>query len=110
MKKFLVGLIFGLLAFSSSSANAQYYFRHSYGPNPHYYGHSHRSYDWVAPAIIGGIVTYSLTRPQPAYVPPPQPVYIERPVVVSPSAPIGYRWEQVLDANCNCYRTVLVPN
>jgi hypothetical protein len=34
------------------------------------------------------------------------PVYVE-PV---PQVPYGYRVEQILDASCNCYRTVLVPN
>ena len=34
----------------------------------------------------------------------PQPVY--GPYV----PPYGYHWENLLDANCNCYRTVLVQN
>jgi hypothetical protein len=35
------------------------------------------------------------------YPPPAVPVYPQ---------PADYHWEAVLDANCNCYRTVLVPN
>jgi hypothetical protein len=27
---------------------------------------------------------------------------------VLPPAPYGYHYEQILDANCNCYRWVLV--
>lgn len=71
--------------------------------------------NWVVPAIIGGAVVgglvYGATRPPPVYVQPPvqyysPPVYVE-PV---PQVPYGYRVEQILDASCNCYRTVLVPN
>jgi hypothetical protein len=71
---------------------------------PHNYGHKHYhpGYGWVAPALIGGAIVYGMTRPAP--VPPPQ-------VVVTPNytpPPPGYRYEQLLDANCNCYRLVLV--
>jgi hypothetical protein len=36
-------------------------------------------------------------QPNPVYTPPPMPPY-------------GYHHEQMLDANCNCYVTILVPN
>jgi len=68
--------------------------------------------DWVAPAIIGGVVGYSIARPyyaQPVYV---QPVYVQpqpQVVYVQPNQS-NYHQESILDANCNCYRTVLVPN
>jgi hypothetical protein len=76
----------------------------------HHGPHPHRTY-WVAPAIIGGIIGYELSRPH--YTPAsvyvaPQPVYV--PSLAQPSVPNGYRQEQILDANCNCYRLVLVPN
>ena len=66
---------------------------------------------WVAPAVVGGIIGYELAKP--AYVPPP--VYVEPPVtyvqpMLQPKTPMGYHWEQILDANCNCYKTVLVSN
>jgi hypothetical protein len=80
--------------------------------------HSHRggyrgdvSGNWVAPMIIGGVVTYVLTHPTPT--PPPQVIYVPTgpgPVSYSATPPFGYHWEQVLDANCNCYRVVAVPN
>lgn len=76
----------------------------------HHGSHPNRSY-WVAPAIIGGVIGYELSRPHytPAYVyVAPQPVYV--PTLVQPLVPSGYRQEQILDANCNCYRLVLVPN
>lgn len=79
-------------------------------PNHHHYhrGHHHGAHrvDWIAPFVIGGVVTYALTRPQPVIVQTPQPVY---PSSVPP-APYGFRYETILDANCNCYRLVLVSN
>lgn len=88
MKKLvLVGLI-GLTALSAQ-ANGHH------GHRQH--GH-HGSWGWVAPALISGAVVYAATRP---------PVIQQPPVVVQP---YGYHYENILDANCNCYRTVLVPN
>ena len=61
---------------------------------------------WVAPAVIGGAVVYAATRPAP---PPPSVVYVPNPnPQVLPPAPIGFHYEQILDANCSCYRWVLV--
>jgi hypothetical protein len=68
---------------------------------------------WVAPFVVGAGVGYIATRPY--YYPPyyaPQPVVIQQPVYIqqpNPS-PTGYHYESILDANCNCYRSVLVPN
>ena len=65
-------------------------------------------------AVVGGATVYAYNhRPYyygyhpyyggPAYVYAPQPVYIQQPYSA------GYVQQQILDANCNCYRTVLVP-
>jgi hypothetical protein len=68
---------------------------------------------WVAPLVIGGVIGYELSQPR-YYVPPPQPVYVKPPVAytqpVYVEPPVGYHWEQILDANCGCYKTVLVSN
>lgn len=62
MKKLIVSAILGLM---SSVAVAQHYHHH------HNQGHGHRqSYQWLAPILITGAVTYALTRPQPVYQPP----------------------------------------
>ena len=72
---------------------------HPYGPH---WGRSH--YGWVAPIVIGGAVGYALAaRPQTVIIQPPNPYY-------QPQAPYGYHYETVLDANCQCYRVVLVQN
>ena len=65
-------------------------------------------YGWVVPAVVGGAIVYGATRPnvvvvqpQPVYAPPAPPAYPQ---------PANMHWEAILDSNCNCYRTVLVPN
>ena len=72
------------------------------------YGHHHQGYypyGWVAPIVIGGAVGYALAaRPQTVIVQTPPNVYYQ------PQAPYGYHYENILDANCQCYRTVLVQN
>lgn len=91
--KYLIATILSMLTLT---ANAQHRHHHGY----HHHGH-HSSWGWVAPALIGGAVVYSVTRPAP----PPQPTVIYQTL---PPAPYGYRYEQILDGNCNCYRWVLV--
>lgn len=90
--KYLVATILSMLALTAAAQH-----RHHYN----HYNH-HSRYNWVAPMIIGGVVTYALTHPQQ-----PPPVVYQQPQVLPP-APYGYRYEQILDANCNCYRWVLV--
>ena len=102
MKKILVT---AALVLASTAALAHPYYGHR-----HYPRHSH--YDWVVPAIIGGVVVYGVTHARS--VPPPPPVVIQAPQVPHvpqvPQAPMGFHYESILDANCNCYKTVLVPN
>ena len=76
---------------------------HPYGGRP-YWAHSH--YEWVAPIVIGSAVGYALAaRPQTVVVQPPPNIYYQ-----PQQAPVGYHYENILDANCNCYRLVLVSN
>jgi hypothetical protein len=95
MKK-LITLVLILL---SIPAMAQ----HRYGHHNGYHQHGGHSWGWVAPALIGGAIVYGATRAAPQ----PQPQVIYAPQALPP-APYGYRYEQILDANCNCYRWVLV--
>ena len=103
MKRILIALT---LTFTSTLALAHGYGPYHPWPRPYHY----HCYDWVVPAIIGGAVVYGAThRPLP-----PPPVLVQTPqpptVVQVPVAPTGYHYETLLDAACNCYRTVLVPN
>lgn len=97
MKKLLVLALVGLAA---TAVQAGPYYHRDHG----HYRHGHHG--WVAPMVLGGVVTYALTRPQP-------PVIVQQPMVVPqypPVVPYGYHYENILDANCNCYRLVLVQN
>ena len=67
-----------------------------------YWGHNH--YGWVAPLVIGGAVGYAVARPQTVVIQQPPNTYYQ------PQAPYGYHYENILDANCQCYRVVLVQN
>ena len=100
MNKLLQILTFASLTLVSgvSQANPNHYY-----PHHHRHGHSN-PYGWVAPLVIGGVVGYVITRPQTVVIQqPPTNIY-------QPQAPYGYHYETILDANCNCYRLVLVSN
>lgn len=94
-------LIFTVLMCVTASSWAQHGW-HRYQHHHHHHYHS-RSADWIFPAIIGGAVVYAATRP----VAPPPPVVIYVPQGL-PLPPAGFRYEQILDAGCNCHRWVLV--
>ena len=76
-----------------------------------YYHHGYYGNGWVAPAIVGGVIGYEMARPrQPdVVIVQPQPVY-PPPATPPWPQPADYHWEAILDANCGCYRTVLVHN
>jgi hypothetical protein len=93
--KTLIKVLLAGLVFVSLLSQA-----HPYGPH---WGH-YRS-GWVAPLVIGGAVGYALAaRPQPLIVQQPN-VYYQQ-----PQLPYGYHYENMFDANCRCYRLVLVQN
>lgn len=87
--------------------HAQHHGGH-HGQHGGYHGHRGGG-EWIAPLIIGGVVGAIITREsQPVIVQQP-PIIIQQPQPVY-GAPYGYRYEHILDANCNCYRLVLVQN
>jgi hypothetical protein len=102
MKKLLTVIILSAGMGSCAIPAQAQHFHHGYRGG---YG-----WGWVAPAVIGGAVVYAATRPTVVVQQPPSVVYVPQPnQVVAPYAPPqGFHWEQILDANCNCYRLVLV--
>jgi hypothetical protein len=87
MNKLLTTL---LLATVAASATA----------DPYHYHHYHN--DWVEPALIGGIIGYSMHAAQPQ----PQPQVIVQQVPVYPTyrqAEPVYQEVFEYDASCNCY-------
>ena len=107
MKRLFVILLFCF----SSLAYANPYGHHGrHGGGHHGHGHhGHGHHGWIAPLIIGGVVTYALTRPQQPVVVQQSPIIVQQPSpIVAP--PPGYHYEHILDANCSCYRLALIPN
>jgi hypothetical protein len=98
MKRPLQTFLIASLLLISTTSQAHH---PSYGPQ--YWGHNR--YEWVAPLVIGSAVGYAVaTRPQTVVIQQTPPN------IYQPQAPYGYHYENILDANCNCYRLVLVQN
>jgi hypothetical protein len=99
-----------ILAIALMTVSASAFAWHNNG----YYNNGYRN-NWVAPFVVGAGIGYLANRQyyvQPVYY-PPQVVYVQPQVTYVQQAnpiPVGYRQENILDSNCNCYRTVLVPN
>ena len=105
MKKLIIAL--GIVA-ASLSVHAQHRM-------PHYSHEYNNGSAWVVPALIGGMIVYGATRPEPAqqivYVTPPQPVVMEQryaPPIVTSEEPL-YKKIVISDPACNCLRQVYVP-
>jgi len=103
MKKILITL---LLALSASTAFAHGGEGYRSGYRGGYHEHWGR---FVGPAVIGGIIGYELHHER-TYRREPVVIYRESPIYMGQSVPYGYHYESILDARCNCYRSVLVPN
>lgn len=102
MKKVL--LVLALLFASTAQADG---WRHGGG---HYVYRP--GFGWVVPAVVGGVIVYEATRPVApnVVVVQPQPIYPAPASAPMYPQPAGYHYEAIVDAGCNCYRTVLVPN
>jgi hypothetical protein len=110
MKKLALALA---LLTTASVASAHGWEHGGYRGGGYGYGHGYYhggGYNWLPPAIIGGVIGYELSQPRTVYVQPP--VVYQQPQIIytQPTTPNGYHTETILDAGCNCYRTVLVQN
>jgi len=102
MKKILLALSL-LAALGSASAQAHCCYRGGW------HGGYYSGGGWVAPALIGGVIGYELSRPSTVYV-EPQPVIVQPPVSVVQQPPVGYHWQEMIDPATNTKKIVLVPN
>lgn len=99
MKKTVTRLVLALTLVSSSA----------FAWGPHEQG--------ILTGVAGFWAYQQLTRPQQQVIVQQPPVYIQSnpaPVYYPQQPQVvysrGYHYEQILDANCNCFRVVLVPN
>lgn len=102
MKKLLILITAGLM---TSSVYAGDHYRRYEPYHNHHRPHGH--YNWVAPALISGMIGYGIARSmQPPVVVPPPPVVTYGPALPPP----GFRWAELYDSACNCQRMVLIQN
>ena len=81
MKKLLVSLLLigatlPALAQHRSHGHHGHWQHRSHGHHGHWH-RSHHGWNWVVPAVIGGAVIYSATRPDPVIV--QQPIIVQEP-------------------------------
>ena len=107
MKKLLLSL--SLLAVLGT-ASAHEGFR---GYRGGYYHGGCYGCNWIAPALIGGVIGYELNRPNTVYV-EPAPVYVPPPVVYTQptiqAPPAGMHWQEMVDPQTGVRKIVAVPN
>jgi hypothetical protein len=72
MKKLFITLALACVTLPALAQHHGHGFRHHGHHHGHYRGHG----GWVAPLIIGGAISYTLTRPEPVII--QQPIYIEQ--------------------------------
>lgn len=93
-------IILALMLLVSIPAMAQHYghgFRH-HGHHGYYYGGGVNG-NWVAPLIIGGVVTYALTRPTP------QPIIIEQQsTVIQTQISTCTEWKEIQSSDGRVYK------
>ena len=65
---------------------------------------------WIAPAVIGGVVGYELTRPTTVYVEPQPSVIVQQSQTVVQAPPVGYHWQDMIDPQTGVHKIVAVPN
>ena len=70
--------------------------------------HGGNGMGWIAPLAIGGLIGYELNRQPTVIYQQPPVVYQQAPMInVQPNQPI-YQYQNIYNANCSCYRQVLV--
>lgn len=109
MKKIIAGVLTMLVMMPAFAQHHGHGGKHGYNPHHRHHGHHyhhnrhwHPHYGWVVPAIIGGAVTYAITRPQ--VIVEPSPVIIESTPSVSVGATVCTEWREIQDSDGKIYR------
>jgi hypothetical protein len=89
------------LVLASVPAMAQY---HGHRYNHHHHGY-HRGGGWVTPLVLGGVVGYALTRPEPVIVQSPAVIMPPPPVIYSAPAPTCTVWTETQQPDGSVVRT-----
>jgi hypothetical protein len=85
----ILGLLFPVI--SNAGVHHRHFVTKHNHSHWHHRHHWHHNHGWIAPAIIGGAVTYAITRP-----------YVEQPIIIQQPQP------QVVE--CTEWKEVLHPN
>jgi hypothetical protein len=115
-KEKIVKKLIALLALTvaSTSAFADGHWGHGgghgyHGGYGHYENHYHNSgVNWVAPALIGGIIGYELSQPRTVYVQPQPQVYYSTPAYQQQPRTVYQNctaWIETIDQYGNTTRT-----
>ena len=66
---------------------------------------------WIAPALVGGVIGYELSRPNTVVVEQQQPsIIVQQPQTVVQAPPVGYHWQEMVDPQTGVRKIVAVPN
>ena len=99
MKKVLLAMSLVLLAGSASAHGFYGGYHGGYYRAPYYGGGG-----WIAPALIGGVIGYELSRPRPVIVEQPPVVVQQQPVIVQQN-PNCSPWTETQNSDGTITRT-----
>jgi hypothetical protein len=85
MKKLILTLLCSLITLPAFAGPHHHHRHHGY----HTWHHNH---NWVAPAIIGGVIGYSIARP---YI-VEQPIIVQQPTVISQPTVQCTEWREIM--------------
>jgi len=104
MKK-IIATILTICAITPALAHHHGHHRHKHNFHHHNYHqrHWHPHYGWVVPLVIGGAVTYALTRPQ--VIVEPAPVIIDTtPTLPVEGTTVCTEWREIQGSDGKIYR------
>ena len=114
MKKvILIGLACLTFASGAFADRDRFERREEFDRRPHPDARWHSEAGWLVPAIIGGALVYGAVNSQsrpPGIIQQQSHQFYPIEPGQQQLPPPGFHWEQIVDANCNCYRVVLVRN
>jgi len=99
MKKLFIALTLICATLPALAQHHGHGFRHHRHHHGHYYSGGP---NWVAPLVIGGVVTYALTRPEPMVIQQPVIVQQDQPTVIQNQNCTS--WKEIYTSDGKIYR------